>query len=165
MPRGTILTKYGETRLLQEYVSAVYGQEDVYLRMRLGAAMPLTPAAAEDEAGLAMVGVYRRWADAVVVTRDEVIIVEAKVRSNPGAISQLELYDELVPYTPELRPYLSRRRRLELVQAIGDPAVSRLCEKKGIRCVLWVPDWLPEYLAQLHRRETRAPRDFASGAS
>lgn len=162
MARGTVLTRFGETRLLNEYLVAEYKGAIVYPRLRLGAAMPLTPGEALDESELRMVGVLRRWADAVVITDQELVVIEAKVRAAPGAASQLLLYDELVPFTPELRPYLSRRRVLELVYAVEDPAVSRVCERLGIRCRRFVPAWLPEYTAQLHRRETRAPRDFAA---
>ena len=115
-----------------------------------------------DEADRTMLGTFRRWADAVVVSREELVVIEAKIRSMPGAISQLQLYGELVPQTPELRPYLGLPRVLELVVAVEDPAVRRLAERSGIRHRVYRPAWLPIYLEQLKRRETRAPRDFGT---
>ena len=165
MPRGPLRSPWGETRLLSEYLALTYPEDLVFERLRLGAAAPLMPSAEMTPAELAMVGVFRRWADAVVVTPEDLIIVEAKVRSSPTAIGQLTLYQTLLASTPELKPYLARRQVLELVVAVEDPAVSRLCASNGIRCRVYRPAWLPEYLAALGRRETRPPRDFEAGAS
>jgi hypothetical protein len=155
VPRGTDLTKYGEMRMVAEYVQRTYRQGLVFMRLRLGVLEPdvgprdLTP---EETA---MLGVFRRWADAVVVTREELIVVEASIRSDSGDPSKLVLYGRLVPSTPELKEFLNRRLVLELVVAVEDPAVSVLAHEMGIRTRVYRPPWLPEYLANLHRRERR----------
>lgn len=164
MPRGPFRSAYGESRMLSEYLAWQYPDATVYERMRLGALIPRTADPTMTAEELAMVGVFRRWADAVVVSRDELVVVEAKMRSAPGAVAQLELYEELVPLTPELVPFLSLPLVLELVVAIEDPAVRRLCERKGIRCRIYKPDWLPVWVSALHRNEARPPRDFAAEA-
>ena len=79
MPRGSELTKYGEMRMVAEYISQTYPDADVYMRLRLGALRPDGEDRNLSPAEEAMLGVFRRWADAVVVTRDEVIVVVGRV--------------------------------------------------------------------------------------
>lgn len=162
MPRGPARSAYGETRMLGEYLAFQYPNYEVWQRMRLGALLPATPEEALTEDELALVGVFRRWADAVAVGAGELVVIEAKMRSSPGAISQLQLYDSLVPHTPELVDYLGLRRRLELVVAIDDPAVRRLAAVHNVGVRVFRPDWLPEWAAAMHRREVRPPRDFGT---
>jgi hypothetical protein len=159
------LTRNGETRLLNEWLAATHSKDLVFTRVRLGAAIPSTASEGLTAAELSMLGVFRRWADAAVVTDRELIIVEAKVKASPAAPGQLHLYAELVPYTPDLQPYLDRPLVLQLLCAVQDPAVSRLCVKFGIREVVYVPEWLPIYLGNLYRRETTPPADFATRTS
>ena len=156
MPRGSDLTKYGEMRMVAEYISQTYPDADVYMRLRLGSLRPDGTDRDLSPAEEAMLGVFRRWADAVVVTRDEVIVVEASIRSDSGDPSKLVLYGRLVPLTPELRPHLDKPLVLELVVAIEDPAVSALAHEMGIRTRVYPPPWLPEYLSNLYRRERRS---------
>jgi hypothetical protein len=155
VPRGTDLTKFGEMRMVAEYVQRTYPQGMVFMRLRLGVMEPDVGPRALSPEEMAMLGVFRRWADAVVVTQDELIVVEASIRSDSGDPSKLVLYGRLVPKTPELTPFLNRRLVLELVVAVEDPAVTALAQEMGIRVRVYPPPWLPEYLAQLHRRERR----------
>lgn len=164
MPRGPERYPFGETRMLAEYLAWQYPNAIVWERMRLG---PLRPASGEGERSaeeLALLGVFRRWADAVTVSSSELVIIEAKMRSVPDAVAQLLLYRDLARLTPELVDYRDRPLVMELVVAVEDPAVRRLCEQMGIRHRLYRPDWLPAWSASRHRREARAPRDLSSAA-
>jgi hypothetical protein len=141
--------------MVAEYLRDTYPNEEVFMRLRLGSLQT-----AGDHPGLSQeevlaLGVYRRWADAVVVTKSELVVVEVSIRSDTGDPSKLIVYGRLVPLTPELREYLDRRLVLELVVAVEDPVVSQLAHELGIRTKVYSPLWLPDYLAQLHRRETR----------
>jgi len=107
---------------------------------------------------LRALGVLRRWADAIVITKQDMVLIETKIRPTPGVVSQLEIYGELVQYTPELRQYQGRRLRLELVFAIQDPVVTAYAEKRGIRVVHFCPEWVLEYLEELYPREQRPPQ-------
>jgi len=106
----------------------------------------------------AMIGAWRRWADAIILEEDKVTIVEAAIRPNPGKISQLELYKLLFPQTPELRAWRALKIEMLLLYAIEDPATIFLAREKGIRCIEYKPLWLPEYLRILMPRERRGPR-------
>lgn len=155
MARGSYLTKFGEMRMVAEYVQRTYPQGLVYMRLRLGALQPDVGPRDLAPEEMAMLGLFRRWADAVVVTQEELIVVEASIRSDSGDPSKLVLYGRLVPLTPELQEYRNRKLVLELVVAVEDPAVSALAQEMGVRTRVYRPPWLPEYLAQLHRRERR----------
>lgn len=109
-----------------------------------------------------MVGVFRRFADAVVITRTELVLIEAKMRSAPDAIGQLLLYKTLVRETFELLDWAHLPLVLELVVAVDDPAVRRMAEEIGIRVKVFRPAWLAQWAAQVNYRESVAKRDFSS---
>lgn len=155
MPRNTDFTKFGEMRMVAEYLRDTYPDAQVFMRLRLGTLQPDRAGEDLQEDELRMLGVFRRWADAVVVTPAELVVVEVSIRSDTGDPSKLVIYGRLVPHTPELREYRDRRLVLELVVAVEDPVVSQLAREFGIRTRTYRPSWLPEYMAQLHRRETR----------
>lgn len=106
----------------------------------------------------AMIGAWRRWADAVILEDDKVTIVEAAIRPQPGKISQLELYQMLFPHTPEYEAWRGVPIHLLLLYSIEDSATILLARRKGIKCVQYVPLWLPAYLELLMPRERRGVR-------
>lgn len=141
--------------MVAEYLIKTYPRDLVFMRLRLGTLQRESPGQDLSPEEAAMMGVFRRWADAVVVTPRELIVVEASIRSDTGDPSKLVIYGRLVPQTPELRSYLDRPLVLELVVAVEDPVVSQMAHELGIRTKVYRPPWLGEYLAQLHRRERR----------
>lgn len=165
MARGALRSAYGETRLVSEYLAAQYPSARTKERVRLGPVVALTPDSNLSEADLKMVGVFRRFADAVAITPNELVLIEGKMRSNPSAVAQLLLYQELVPLTFELYDYLSLPLVLEMVVAVDDPAVRRMAERAGIRVQVYRPDWLPQWVAAVSHREAVPHRDFVAMAA
>jgi len=144
-----------EQQMVAEWLSKAYPQARTMTRVRLGAPKPAIPRPDLSPEELAMIGQWRRWADAVVLEQDRVILVEASIRPDPGKISQLELYALLFPQTPELAAWAKLPLTLMLLYAIEDPATIYLARQKGILCVQYRPDWLDDYLAILYPRERR----------
>lgn len=144
--------------MLVEWLTRTYPGDAWMTRVRLGSPRSSVPRADMTVEERAMVGVWRRWADAVVLLPEELLLVEAAIRPNPGKIGQLELYQMLVPHTPELSQYRDRPVAMVLLYAIEDPAVNLLARRKGIRCIQYKPEWLPDYLELLMPRERRSPR-------
>jgi len=147
-----------EMQMLSEWLTKTYPNGRFQTRVRLGSPKSEIPRADMTPEERAMIGSWRRWADAVILENDKVTIVEAAIRPDPGKISQLELYAMLLPQTPELRAWWGLKIELLLLYAIEDPATVYLAREKGIRCVQYQPLWLPSYLDILMPRERRGTR-------
>jgi len=145
-------------QMLTEWLTKTQKGKRWLTRVRLGSPRPAVPRPEMSPEERAMVGAWRRWADAVILEDDSVTIVEAAIRPNPGKISQLELYAMLFPHTPEFLAWRGLPIHLTLLYAIEDPATILLARQKGIRCVEYKPDWLPAYLELLMPRERRGSR-------
>jgi hypothetical protein len=142
-------------QMVTEYLTKAYPRDFWATRVRLGTPHPelLTPGLTEAEQRA--VGAWRRWADAVIVQKDRVTILEAAIRPDPGDVSKLELYKRLLPVTPEYRAHREKPVELILLYAIEDPATILMARENGIRCIEYKPSWLSAYLSILQKRETR----------
>jgi len=146
-----------ELRMVSEFLAKYYPDYPYKMRVRLGSIHPdLAPEQLSD-AEKRLVGVTRRWADCIVVMPDRLVLIEVAIRPSPGDISQLELYELLVPHTPELAEYASLPIEKLLVYAIEDPLVVAMARDRGIKAIYFKPDWVDEYLKLLYPRERRAP--------
>jgi len=145
-----------EMRLVSEYLAKHYGKYPTKTRVRVGAIHPDLKPGELSDAEQRMVGVFRRWADAVVFMPNRLILIEAAIRPSPGDISQLELYKHLLPKTPELAEHKSKRIDMVLLYALEDPVIVALAREKGIKVVYFHPSWIDDYLKILYPRERRA---------
>lgn len=146
-----------EMRLVSEFLAENYPDHTTQTRIRLGSIPEgLNP---DNFSGgeLRALGVWRRWADAIVFMPDRLILIEAAIRPSPGDISQLELYEHLLPKTPELAEHKGKPIEKLLLYALEDPVIVAMARERGIRVVYFHPDWVDEYLAILYPRERRAP--------
>lgn len=141
--------------MVTEYLSRRYPRTRCLTRVRLGSPKgeALLPGYTPEERRA--VSVWRRWADALVLLEDRVILIEAAIRPEPGDISKLELYRLLLPHTPELEAHKHKRIEMVLLYAIEDPATIYLARTHDIRCIHYEPLWLPSYLRLLYPRERR----------
>jgi len=98
----------------------------------------------------ALYGILRRWIDGVVYDKktDTVYLIEAKIRPEPGAISQLLLYKQLFPKTPEFEALKDKPIKLVFLTSFMDKEVKALCDQYGIEFVVYSPDWVKEYWQQ-----------------
>jgi len=144
-----------EMRLVSEYLLAAYPNAIHLTRVRLGTWEPHADSLKLTDAELRMLGSFRRWADAIAITSTEMVLIEGAIRPDTGEASKLQIYAELVPSTPELRPYLHLPLRLELVYAIGDAVVIDFCRRRGITTVEYRPAWIGQYFESLARRQAR----------
>jgi hypothetical protein len=142
-----------ETRLVAEYVARRWPDALAYQRVRVG---PLPESQAGEPVSaseLRMLGVWRRWVDAVVVLPGECILIEAAVKPEPGHVAQLELYMDLWPQTTEFAQYLSRPARGLLVFAVDDPGIHALVRRRGYTMDIFCPPWVRAYLLDLYPRQ------------
>jgi len=102
-----------------------------------------------------MLRVFNRYADMVGITPTEIQVIEAKVVADPGSISQLQHYVDLVYTTPLLRQYPGRRVQGVLLFAVNDPIVAQRANAAGLRVVIFTPDWVQDYLNLKYFRRQR----------
>lgn len=144
--------------MVSSYIAWAYPDDRVMVRVRLGAIEPLLGQDTMTAAELAMVGSFRRWADAIVIQDNQLILIEGAIRPSLGDISQLEGYKMLMPLTPELDQWKTLPIRMELVAAIEDPVVSAMAINRGIHFIMYTTPETDEYLASILPRFARAPR-------
>jgi len=145
-------------QMLSEWLAKTQTGKRYMTRVRLGSPKSEVPRADMTPEERAMIGSWRRWADAIILEDETVTIVESAIRPDPGKISQLELYRMLFPQTPELLAWHGCKVDLLLLYAIEDPATVHLAREKGIRAVEYKPLWLDKYLEILQPRERRGSR-------
>lgn len=80
------------------------------------------------------------------VTPTEIQVIEAKMVAEPGAISQLQHYIDLVHNTPLLRQYPNRVVQGVLLFAVNDPIVAQRAGAAGLRVIIFTPPWTQDYL-------------------
>jgi len=156
--RGTRQYIQREGRLVTEWVTATFPQAHVAYRIRLGAIDASLADTHLTERQLRGLGVFRRYVDAVVLTRDVVHLVEGKILNRPGALEQLDIYARLFPLTPGYEAYRTLPVAKHLVWSIWDPVVEAMARERGINVHLFHPPWVDEYLKTLTpRAQTSTP--------
>ncbi|MCW3990623.1 MAG: hypothetical protein NWE88_11185, partial [Candidatus Bathyarchaeota archaeon] len=66
-----------EMQMVAEWLAKNFPGDPYMTRVRLGTPRSSTPRADMTPEELAMVGVWRRWADAIVILRDRILLIEA----------------------------------------------------------------------------------------
>lgn len=149
-----------EMRLVSEFLAEHYPEYPTQTRVRVGSVHPDLKPGELSDVEQRMVGVFRRWADAIVFMPDRLILIEAAIRPSPGDISQLELYEYLLPNTPELAEHKEKPIEKVLLWAIEDPPIAAMARGRGIRVVYYHPAWVDDYLKELYPSERRAPLTY-----
>ena len=120
--------KVGQEKLFVDRWLAKFHPDALqWTRIRLGPVGDTTEARA--------LGVTRRWADAIFIKDGVVNIVEAKLKSEAGAVAQLELYKKLFPETPEFSQFHSLPVNMIFLAPSVDPVLAELASEKGIEVV------------------------------
>lgn len=148
-----------EFEMLAEYVAALLPRARVVTNVRLGPVAVETRDPGLTAAERALLGApFRRWCDAIAVEPDRLLVLEAAMMPQPGDISLLELYLELVPHTPELEEWRELPRRGRLVWAVDDAYSRSVAVKHGLEVVIFKPSHLGEWLQVVRERERGAGR-------
>ena len=146
-----------ETKLVSEFAAVRYPGRRTIQRVRVGQIPGEIDVEGLDDAEIRMLGVWRRWVDLMIVDPPFLRVIEAAMLPNPGDISQLDLYLQLLPATPELMEFVDLEPAGMLVYAIDDPVIRRLAVDRGYTVEIYQPAWLSQYLDRVFPRERRAP--------
>ena len=158
VPDGTRRRIQASTRLLHEWsIMQPWDAPPIY-ELRIGPTPLVATSAAITPAIERMLRNFNRYADMIGVTPTELQVIEAKMVADPGAISQLQHYVDLVHTTPQLAPYTSRRVQGVLLFAVADPIVTQRAQQAGLRVIIFTPAWTQEYLnLKYFRRQSVIP--------
>lgn len=148
-----------ETRLVAEYLAWRWPHVRTQQRVRLGRVPHELPRDGLSPEEFRALGVWRRWADAVVFARLGTIIIEAGIIPDPGDCSKLEHYVDLFHETPEFQDRHSLPVRGHLLYAVDDPLLHRLADRHGLTMEVWTPAWVGPYLDSRSPSQRRAPKD------
>jgi len=94
-------------------------------------------------------------ADAIVFLPDEVIIVEAMIRHEPGAVEDLLRYKDLFLTDETFKEHWRKRIRLLLLTPLELGEYEEFARRRGIEVVRYSPPWVWEYLYTYPRRFRR----------
>lgn len=144
-----------ETRLLSEWIVKTFPNDKVIYRVRLGQPPGWAKTSIDGGAPPEIYKIYQRWADAIIITPKELILIEAKIKPDPGVISQINLYEQLLPKTPELQEFMDLPTRKVLLMAQRDLDVEELARTQDIEIQYYSPPWVTDYLKEIHRYRER----------
>lgn len=93
--------------------------------------------------------------DAVVILSNEVHLVEAMVRHEPGACEDLLKYSYCFKYTTGFEAHAEKPRKLLLVTPLELGFMKKFYESLGVNVVHYHPPWIDIYLYKYPRYERR----------
>jgi len=149
-----------EAEYVAEYCQAAFRGEKVIYHCRLGTwPAPLTAGELTEEEQ-AMLKVRMRWADAVIIQPDKLMVVEGKLRASEflKGVGELQLYTHLVPHTEEFLAWKGTPVVGRLVIPFEDPAVIAITRRQGIETAVYKPKFWAEFIAAIQPRQGRAIR-------
>ncbi len=147
-----------EMRMLSEFIAREYPTDRVLINQRLGVVSPSIEVEGLSPEEVRALGVFRRYADAIVIQPDRLIIIEAEIRPSPGVVSQLDLYERLLPTTPELADQRGKRIQKMILWVIPDPVLETIAREHDIVVRQYIPAWINDYIGSLDHRKRVATK-------
>lgn len=159
IPLGIRRRTPASTMLLHEWVTARYANAQIFFELRLGPTQKHLVGVQVTPALEAMLRVANWYADCVIVTPTEGLVIEAKVDPDPGAIGQVLFYRTLIFSTPAMAPYRNISFEPVVLFAEDDSAVTPWARGLGCRVEIYTPPWIATYLQdrQFRNRSTPLP--------
>jgi len=149
-----------EAEYVSEYCSQAFPGSTVIFHCRLGTwPTPLTaPDLSPEEQ--AMLRVRMRWADAVIILPEKIIVVEGKLRASEflKGLGELQVYRHLVRHTPEFEKFKDRRVVGRLLIPISDPVVELISRQQNIEVAVYKPTFWDAFTIAVQPRQARAIR-------
>jgi hypothetical protein len=149
-----------ESEYAAEAVMKLYPKHSKYYHIRIGNYPPELKAETLEDMEQRMLRVYLRWADAIAVNQEEVVVVETKLRPTEylKGLGELELYTRLLPASDEWKRICEGKKIVgHLVISVDDPPIENLARQKGFRVTVLQPSFWSEYIAHLPKRTFRPP--------
>lgn len=142
--------------LLREWAAVKYPGILLREQVRLGPTEEGVVGVAINPALERALRVWNWYADGLLATPSETLLIEAKVHPDPGAIGQILFYRQLVMTTPGIVDLLGVPLVAVVLFAETDSEVTRFAQQLGVRVETYTPAWIADYLqlVQFRRRST-----------
>jgi len=145
MPGFTTLRKDYEARYVSDFVLSHYPRDIVKYRCPLGTAPGMWIKDMGLSKALRTYRPYRPEVDAVVITADEILLIEGKIFKVMDGISKLPVYRILSFETPELDEYKTLPVVCILVTPKDPGWTTRVAEQLNVKIMLFTPAWIKDY--------------------
>ena len=145
-----------ERRLVSDFVAEFYPEDRTIFNVRVGGINPRITDQDLTEAEMSMLGVHRRYADAVVIRERDLVLIEGYTLPTLGKVSQIMAYRALLPSTPELGTFASMPINAVIVGPIEDQMLNLIARQNDILVRVYRPPWVEEFLDGLSSRHRRA---------
>jgi hypothetical protein len=144
--------------LLREWAALKYPGVLLQEQVRLGPTAATVSGVSIDPTLEAMLRVELWYADGLLITPVEVLIIEAKVKADPSAISQVLFYQRMAIRTPALADVLHLPLTPVVLYAESDNDVTQFARQLGCRVEIYTPGWIADYLVAVQfRRRNQTP--------
>jgi hypothetical protein len=147
IPDGARLAKFASTQLLKEWADFQVWDWGPKYEMRLGPTPLVGNPGVVDDRYEGALRRFCRYADLIGAMHGELYVVEAKMRAEPGAISQLQHYVDLVLATPAIRMLPYRRVHPLLLWALDVEEIHQRAVAAGVDVEVYTPPWVNDWLA------------------
>lgn len=149
IPAGKRSRAWGSTQLLREWLQLKYPGAPTFYELRLGPTHKTLEGVTVSPQLANMLAVSNWYADAIVIAPPELLLIEAKVNPDPGAVGQVLFYQRLLSSTPKLADFSHLAVIPLLLFAENDDQVSPFCRSFGCRVEIYTPPWIAQYLVQV----------------
>lgn len=148
--------------LISEYCLARFPSDIIMLDVPLGT----TTREIFDETGLIKTDtITRPWrprADAIIVTKDTLFVIEAKLMKILDGLSKLPFYADLIDSTPELTAYKDLPRKMVLVSPSLPGWAVMLATHHEVVIEYYHPAWIHDYNEQIQNQWTAKARQASA---
>jgi hypothetical protein len=141
-----------ESALLDEWLSLRYPHVKSLGRLRLGPTRASVQNVTLTAEQVAMLSVLNWYADAIVLSPSEQLIIEAKVEAKPRAVGEVLFYQRLLQHTPELKALGQIVLQPVVLFAEDDESVADFARSLGVRVEIYTPPWIVTYLTRVQFR-------------
>ena len=145
-----------ETRMLSEWIGEHFPNSRVLLQVKVGIVEPRGPLGPLTPAERRAIGVNRRYADAIIIEPERLVLIEASVKAKAAKLGDLLVYSQAIPFTEELEEFRNLPIQAVLLSGIEDMFLRMTAEKMGFEFHVFQPVWLTEYLQKLDGRKSTA---------
>jgi hypothetical protein len=129
-----------EWRLLSWWLATYHQNAEILMNVRVGPTAQMSGATPVGPIEVNASRLRNRWVDALFFENNQVSIVEAKMRPDPGIFSQLVHYARKFRIDPTFAQYVNTPLNLIALVYVDDPSVSIEAPWYGVQWVTYSPD-------------------------